>query len=37
MSIDTAGGKESLKVIELTKFKGDERAKILPPQSRKIC
>lgn len=31
ISIDTAGGKESLKVIQLTKYKGDERAKVLPP------
>ena len=37
ISSDTAGGKESLKIIQLTKYKGDERAKILPPQSRKIC
>ena len=31
ISIDTAGGKESLKVIQLTKYKGGERAKVLPP------
>ena len=31
ISIDTAGGKESLKVIQLTKYKGDERAKVLAP------
>ena len=31
ISIDTAGGKESLKVIQLTKYKGDERAKVLSP------
>lgn len=31
ISIDTASEKESLKVIQLTKYKGDERAKVLPP------